>query len=462
VSAADMRTLIRGLAATPPAEVRRLHAEHINPVLIEALGLLGYGRDFTRGEGALLWDAEGREHLDFLAGYGSVPLGHNHPEVRAAVEEALGSGAPNFIQVAPQPLAAALAARLARLMPGDLGVSYFMSSGSEVVDGALKLARAATRRARFVSAQGGYHGTTFGALSVTGGAHGRAPFEPLLPGCALVPWGDVDAVAAQLRKRDVAAVILEPMQAEGGMNPPPPGYLGEVARLCRRYGTLFILDEIQTGLGRTGRMFACEHEGVEPDVLLLAKGLSGGLVPIGSYTTRKDVWARAYGTLERYDVHCATFSGAPLACAAALATLEILERDHLAAHAGALGVYLGERLRDVTRGHPLVRDVRGRGLLWGVELAAPGGGVSADLIGGWLSVGLMERQVVTQVAVHAPAVVRAEPALIVDRAAVDRFAEALRGALAQHSTGVLGSFAGAARRMVSQRVGSLLGRGGPR
>jgi putrescine aminotransferase len=453
----DTRLLIRELAASSPPEVRRLHADHINPVFVKALGLLGYGRDFVTAEGASLRDAEGLEYLDFLAGYGSVPLGHNHPEVRAAVEEALALGAPNFIQVAPQPLAAALAARLARLAPGDLGVSYFMSSGSEVVDGALKLARAATRRERFVSAADGYHGTTWGALSVTGGERSRAPFEPLLPGCKIVPWGEVDAIAAELRTRDVAAVILEPLQAEGGMNLPPPGYLADVARLCRKYGTLFILDEIQTGLGRTGRMFACEIDGVEPDVLLLAKGLSGGLVPIGAYTTRKDVWTRAYGTLDRYDAHCATFSGAPLACAAAIATLEIIERDRLASRAVELGGYLGERLREVTRGHSLVREVRGRGLLWGVELLAPGGGVSADLIGGWLSVGLIERRVVTQVAVHAPAVVRAEPPLIIDRVAVDRFAEALRGALAEHSTGVLSSFGGAAKRMVSQQVARLVG-----
>jgi putrescine aminotransferase len=204
-------------------------------------------------------------------------------------------------------------------------------------------------------------------------------------------------------------------------------------------------------------MFACEHDAVEPDVLLVAKGFSGGLVPVSAYVTRCDLWRKAYGTLERYDAHCATFTGGPLACAAALATLEVIERDRLAARAEELGAYLGEQLRRVAAPHPLVKEVRGRGLLWGIELAAPGGGVAADLVGGWLAVGLIDRRVVTQVAVHAPEVVRAEPPLTIDRADVDRFAEALAGALATHSTGVLASFAGAAKRMAQHKVAGLLG-----
>jgi len=451
------RELIKSALAMPPAEVKGLHAEHINPTLVDALGLLGYGRDLVRAEGARVWDESGQEYLDFLAGYGSVPLGHNHPEVIEAIQEALGSASPNFLQIAPQPLASALARRLARLTPGDLAMAYFMSSGSEAVDGALKLARAATSRGRFVSAERGYHGTTFGALSVTGGRRARAPFEPLLPGCAVVPWGDASAIERELKRRDVAAVILEPMQAEGGMRPPPRGYLPDVARLCKRYGTMLILDEIQTGLGRTGRMFASEDEGVEPDVMVVGKALSGGLMPIAAYVTRRDHWKRAYGTLERYDAHCSTYTGGSLACAAALATLEIIERDRLPARAATLGALLGERLRRAAMGHPLVREIRGRGLLWGIELRAPGGGVSADLIGGWASVGLIERNVVAQVAVHAPEVLRAEPPLIITEADIDRFVSALAGTLESHSAGVVASFAGALGRMVSTRVSSVFG-----
>jgi putrescine aminotransferase len=453
----EIRARLRAILQSDAEEIRRTHAEHINPTLIEALALLGYGRDFVRAQGVRLWDRQGREYLDLLAGYGSLPLGHNHPDVRAAIEEVLSAGIPNFLQVSPQPLAGALARRLSQAAPGDLRIAYLMSSGSEAVDGAMKLARAATHRPRFVAAERGFHGITLGALSVTGGKRHRAAFEPLLPGCVLVPFGDAGAVERELRKRDVAAVVLEPMQGEGGMRPAPSGYLPEVARLCRRYGTLLVLDEIQTGLGRTGRMFACEEHGVEPDVLLVAKGLSGGLVPVSAFLTRRPIWERAYGTLQRYDIHSATFTGGPLACAAAIATLEVIARDRLAEHAAQVGAHLGERLREVTAGHALLREVRGKGLLWGIELRAPGGGLTAELVGQWLAVGLIERQMVTQVCTQAAEVVRAEPPLLVTREDIDRFAEALRAVLATHSTGVLSSVVGSVGRVVAHRASGMLG-----
>jgi putrescine aminotransferase len=439
---------IAALAAMPAARARDLHADHLNPTFVEALGLLGFGRGFARAEGMSLYDERGAEVLDFLAGYGAVPLGHNHPDVRAAVAAALAAGLPSFVPVAPQPLAAAAAARLGQLAPGGLSMVSFASGGAEAVEGALKLARAVTGRARFVSAEGSFHGASLGALSVTGDRRYRAPFEPLLPGCARVPWGDAAAVERELRRRDVAAVILEPLQAEGGIRLPPAGYLGDVARLCRRYGTLFVADEIQTGLGRTGRLFAVEHDGVEPDVVVLAKGLSGGLVPVAATLTRRDLWRRAYGSLERHDIHCSTFAGGPLAAAAALATLEVIERDGLVARARDLGAVLGQRLRAVTAGHPLCAEVRGRGLLWGIELAAPGGALGAELAGQWLAVGLLERGVLTQTCGGAPGVVRAEPPLVVERAHVDRFVTALRLTLAEHAPGAVSSLARAAGRLL--------------
>lgn len=455
----SIRERIRAILAAPPAEARRGHQDHINPTLVEALALLGYGRDFVRARGFHLWDDKGEEYLDFLAGYGSVPLGHNHPEVIDAIDEALRSSSPNFLQIAPQPLASALAARLARLAPGDLSMAYLMSSGSEAVEGAMKLARAVTRRERFVSAARGYHGTTIGALSITGGKRSRAPFEPLLPGCAIVPFGDVDAIEAELRQRDVAAVVLEPMQAEGGMRPPPPDYLRDVARLAKRYGSMFILDEIQTGLGRTGTMFACEQEGVEPDVIVVGKALSGGLVPASAYVTRRALWERAYGSLDRYDAHCSTFTGGSLACAAALATLEIIERDRLPSRAASLGERLGEKLRASVGKHPLVREIRGRGLLYGIELRAPKAAVAADLIGGWATVGLIERGIVAQVAAHASEVIRAEPPLTVGEPEIDQFVAALEDTLATHSTGVFSSAFGAVRRIVKGRIDGMRGGG---
>ena len=452
----DGRGRIRAALATPPGEVRRVWTEHVNPVFVRALELFGFGRDFVRAEGSSLWDAEGREYVDFLAGYGACSLGHNHPAVRAALEEVLSRPLPHFLLVSPQPLAAELARRLAALAPGDLDVCWLGSTGSEAVEGALKLARAATRRPRFVSAANSYHGTTLGALSVSGSTRHRAGFEPLLGGCAIVPWGEVEPIERELRRRDVAAVILEPLQGEGGIRLAPSGYLREVSSLCRRYGALLVLDEVQTGLGRCGALFACQAEGVEPDALLLGKGLSGGMAPVSALLTRRRIWERAYGTLDRYDLHCSTFSGGPLACAAALATLDVLEHERLPQRAAELGRELGARLGAVTRDKPIVREVRGRGLLWGIELAAPTAGVTADLLGQWLVVGLLERGVLTQVCAETPQVVRVQPALNVGAEAVARFGDALEATLADHAAGVAGSIAKAAGRAVQSTIARAL------
>lgn len=439
-------------------EVCELTTAHINGKFVEALSLFDYLRNFRRASGMHLWDEHGRQYIDMLACYGAAPLGHNHPEVRAAISEALDSELPHFILVAPEVLPSVLAKRIAALMPGDLSVSFFASSGSEAVDGALKLARAATRRSRFVYADGAYHGSTFGALSVTGDRGHRRSFEPLLADATAVPWGNPGAIEAELRKRDVAAVILEPMQGEGGINLPPPGYLSRVAAACRRYGALFIADEVQTGLGRMGAMFACEQENVVPDIMVLAKALSGGLVPISAYTTRPEVWERAYGTLANHELHCTTYRGGPLACAAALTTLDVIEREGLPARAAELGRYLGERLRGVAGSHRLVREVRGRGLLWGIELQTAKHGITADFVAQWLVVGLLERGIVTQVGSLAPNVVRIEPPLIAEREHIDAMIDALGDTLENHSTGKLPSLAKATGRLLGNKLDQLRGR----
>jgi putrescine aminotransferase len=457
LSAEAGAALVRGHLAAPLAQVHARTTGHLNGKLVESLGLLGYLRDFVAADGVELTDARGRRYLDFLAGYGSIPLGHNHPGVAGAVKAAIDAGVPHFILMAPEALPAALAAKLAQLAPGDLSMVFLMSSGSEAVDGALKLARAVTRRPRFVAARRGYHGATFGAMAVTGDPRLEV-FEPL-GDRALVPWGDAAAIEQQLKKRDVAAVILEPIQAEGGVVLPPPGYLADVARLCERHGTLFILDEVQTGLGRTGTMFTCEREGVVPDVMVLAKGLSGGLVPISAYITRPALWRKAYGTLATCELHCTTYRGGPLACAAALATIEAIETGGLVAHADRLGRVLGDKLRAATAGHALVRDVRGRGLLWGLELATSKDGVVAELIAQWLVVGLLERGIVTQVTTLAPSVVRIEPSLVIEEAHLDRLAAAVADVLATHATGAIASLLGVGKRLLQQRIDAVLGRG---
>ncbi|MDY0165520.1 MAG: aminotransferase class III-fold pyridoxal phosphate-dependent enzyme [Thermoguttaceae bacterium] len=346
---------------------RRLFARHINPVLESLSGKSGFLKTFVRGEGAYLWDADGKRYLDFVAGFGSLNLGHNHPVVVEALTHALREHAPGFVQAAVNPFQAALAEQLATIAPPGLEMVFFANSGAEAVEAALKLARCATGRQGLLYCERSYHGKTLGALSVTGNAAYRTPFLPLLDRCDAVPYGDLECLERALRDRRYAAFMVEPVQAEGGMIVPAPGYLPEVQRLCRRYGTLLVADEVQTGLGRTGTMFAVERESVAPDVMTLAKSLSGGLVPIGAMLARRDWWLRAYGHVDTFALHTSTFGGGSLACAAGLAALRVLHDDRLPDRAVRLGQRLLSGLRGIVDKYDMVREVRGQGLLIGLE-----------------------------------------------------------------------------------------------
>lgn len=314
--------------------------------------------------GAIVRDVAGREWLDLLAGMGVANVGHAHPDVVAAVR----TQAERYLHVmvygefvqAPQ---VQLAARLASLLPPSLSVTYFTSSGAEAIDGALKTARKHTRRRRFVAFHGGFHGDTWGALSVGGNAVYRTPFEPLLPDVTLLPFDDVGAV--QRIRDDVAAVVVEPVQAEGGVRIPSDAFLPALRRRCTEVGALLIFDEVVTAFGRTGRLFGHEHWGVVPDLLVLAKALGGGL-PLGAFVGHPDIMA----TL-RHDpplAHVTTFGGHPVSCAAGLAALEVLLRDGLADRSATLGARLLGELRALV-GRGGLAKVRGLGMLLGLEFA---------------------------------------------------------------------------------------------
>ncbi len=337
------------------------YARHINPVLIGVGGPSGLTRTFVRGEGAELFDESGRAYLDFVAGFGSLNLGHNHPEVAAAVASALRQQAPGFSPASVNPLAAALAEQLVAITPRGLEMVFFTNSGAESVEAALKLARAATGRSGLLSCLGSFHGKTFGALSVTGNRTYQGPFAPLVPDCQAIPYGDAKALELALATRRHAAFVVEPIQGEGGMITPPPGYLAEAHRLCRQAGTLFIADEVQTGLGRTGPLFAVERDGIEPDILALAKSLGGGLMPLGAMIARRDVWMKAYGSYQTFALHSSTFSGGSLACAAGLATLRVLRESPVLVDAARRGTQLRQGLEAIARSCPIIREVRGRG-----------------------------------------------------------------------------------------------------
>jgi acetylornithine/succinyldiaminopimelate/putrescine aminotransferase/predicted amino acid dehydrogenase len=345
------------------------YSQFINPVLAGLGKQSGLVKTFVRGQGSELFDADGRAYLDFVAGFGALNLGHNHPAVVRALQDALVQQAPGFAPAAINPLAATLATRLIALAPAGLEMVFFCNSGAEAVEAALKLARAASGRSGLLYCERSFHGKSLGALSVTGNPAYQRPFGPLVPDCQAVPFGDEEALERALATRRFAAFIVEPIQAEGGMNVPPAGYLRAVQVLCRKTATLLIADEVQTGLGRTGAMFAVEHDHLEPDLMTLAKSLSGGLVPIGAMLARRDLWHKAYGDAQTFALHSSTFGGGSLACAAALATLDVLAAENLPSQAAARGCELRAGLDALAARFPVLRAVRGQGLLLGVEFA---------------------------------------------------------------------------------------------
>ena len=345
----------------------RLYARYLNPVVMAMNGKSGLLKTFVRGEGAYLFDAEGKKYLDFVAGFGSLNLGHNHPAVAEAITAAIRDQAPGFTPTAVNPYASALAERLICQAPTGLEMTFFTNSGTESVEAAIKLARAATGRTGLLSCDGSFHGKTMGSLSLTGNPAYQKPFRPLLGDCQAIPYGDFDALERTLAPRHFAAFIVEPIQGEGGMRVPPAGYLREVQSICRSTETLLIVDEVQTGMARTGRLFAVDHDDVHPDILTLAKSLGGGMMPIGAMLARRDLWMKAYGSVANCTLHTSTFGGGSLACAAALAALDTIEKERIAENAAARGEQLMQGLNDLCRRYRCLRQVRGRGLLIGLE-----------------------------------------------------------------------------------------------
>lgn len=374
----------------------------------------------VRDQGVYTFDNHGKRYLDCLGGFGIFNVGHRHPRVIAAVKAQLDQVCLHSQELL-NPWAAHLASQLASLAPGDLQYMFFCNSGTEAVEGAIKLARLATGKTEIVSTKNSYHGVSMGALSATGREVFRKPFEPLLNGFKHVPFGDIKALEDAINK-DTAAVILEPIQGEGGINVPPVGYLRKVRQLTKKKGVLLILDEVQTGLGRTGRMFACEHEGVVPDIMCLAKALGGGVMPIGCFMATKKIWK----VLEpNPSIHNSTFGGNPLACTAASATLEVLVDEHLPARAAVMGNYFMRKLDVLKEKFPqYIYDVRGRGLLIGLEFQAKDvrESVQAELF---------YRGVLVAGTMNANRTIRIEPPLIITESQINFMVDTLEGILAE-------------------------------
>jgi len=414
----------------------QLHEDHLNGQMVKVLRTIGYDRHYTRAVGPYLFDDQGLKYLDLLSGFGTFALGRNHPTVRKALREVLESEMPNLVQLDVSPLSGLLAEALLETAPDGLEKVFFANSGTEAVEGAIKFARGATGRPGIVYLDHGFHGLTMGSLSLNGEQVFKEGFGPLLPECRSVPMGDLEALEAVLRRRDVAAFMVEPIQGKG-VNLPPDGYLREAARLCRKYGTIFVADEIQCGLGRTGRMWAVEHWGVEPDMLLTAKALSGGHIPVGAILSRRWIFDRIFDRMDRAVVHGSTFGKNNLAMAAGLATLQALREERLVENAAERGDQLLTQLRPFVERYEFVKDVRGKGLMIAIEFGSP---QSLKLRAAWgllskASTGLFcqmiliplfkEHHILAQVAGHDVPVIKLLPPLVVSKEDCDWVVDAL-------------------------------------
>jgi len=431
---------VSDLVSSRGGESSALWASTINPQFVRVLRTIGFDRHWVRGEGAYLWDERGNRFLDLIGGFGMFNVGRSNPRVRAALIEALELDLPGSVQLGTSPLPPLLAEELIRRTPGRLERVLFTSSGTEAVEAALKLGRAATRRGRVLSADHGFHGLTLGSLSANGNPEFSARFGPLLPEFGHVPFGDLETLERELRREDVAVFVVEPIQGKG-VNLPPPGYLEGAQALCRRYGTLLCIDEVQTGFGRTGRLFAFEHWGLEPDLVTVAKSLSGGYVPVGALLMSKAVHERVFDSMEHAFSHGSTFAPNELAMAAGLATLHELDDAELLSGAAVRGERLLELTLPLVERYQVVREVRGVGLMWAIEFGEPVTGrrpyrlverIQPGLFAQFIVVPLFrDHRILSQVAGHRVSIVKALPPLTVSEDDLSWFAHGLDETIAK-------------------------------
>jgi ornithine--oxo-acid transaminase len=401
-----------------------LHSRRLNEQMVRVLRTIGYDVGFCKGTGQYLFDRKGDRYLDMLSGFGVFAVGRNHPAIRAALKSVLDADLPNLVQMDVSTLAGVLAQRLLALVP-HLDKVFFANSGAESVEAAMKFARAATGRSGIAYCSHAFHGLTYGALSLNGDEIFRRGFEPLIPDCVCVPFNDLAALDKVLSTRRIAAFVVEPIQGKGVILP-DEDYLRGVQDLCRRYETLFIADEIQTGIGRTGKFLAGEHWGIEPDIVLLAKALSGGHVPVGAVLMRKWIFDKVFDRMDRAVVHGSTFSKNDLAMAAGIATLEVIKAEGVTENAARVGERLVRELSAMQDRYELLKNVRGMGLMIGVEFGAPS---SLKLRASWsmleaASKGLFcqlitiplfkEHKVLTQVAGHGSHTIKLIPPLTIN------------------------------------------------
>ncbi len=445
----DVAELLR----TRHGENYALHEKHLNHQLARVLATIGFDRFFVRGEGAYLFDDEGRRYLDFLSGFGVYALGRSHPGIKSALHQAIDLDLPNMVQMDCALLPGLLAEQLLARCWSGINRVFFCNSGAESVESAIKFSRQATRRRRVLYADHAFHGLTTGALALNGGREFREGFGRLLPGCEPVPFGDIEALRKRLKKRDVAAFVVEPIQGKG-VYEAPAEYWREAQELCRRYRTLLVLDEVQTGLGRTGRFFCHDHWGLEPDIITVSKALSGGFVPVGAMLTTDRVWSATFSSLDRALKHSTTFGRNQLAMVAGLATLSAFEDERIVERAQATGEAFRAALAPLVERYEMFHEVRGKGLMIGLQFGAPKSKalrrrfnalehLRPAIFSQMMVVPLFHRhRILTQVAADNVNIVKLLPPLICGQEEVDYFVSALDDVLgaAHEDSGLLVEF----------------------
>ena len=420
-----------------------LHAEHVNPVFVKMLRTIGFDKSYVRGEGCYLWDADGNKYLDLLTGWGVFALGRNHPKVRAILQQVLSDDLPNLVRMECSTLSGLVAEKLTAKTGGDLSRVFFCNSGSEAIEAAIKFSRCMTGRQEIIYCDHAFHGLTTGSLALNGADHFRERFGEFAPGARKVPFNDIQALERELASKKAAAFILEPIQGKS-CEVVKDGYLAEVQRLCRGAGTLLVLDEVQSGVGRTGKWFCYQHwPDVEPDIVCASKALSGGYVPVGAVITRPKIMDCVFNSMERCVVHSNTFGQNDLAMAAALATLQVIEEEKLCENAAAMGEYAMTRLREIGKACPFVSDVRGKGLMFGIDFARPKDSfklrmawdmlhkLNFGVFGQMIIIPLLQKhRILTQVAGYHTEVIKFLPPMTITREDIDWFLAAMEDVLA--------------------------------
>jgi len=419
---------------------------YVNPQWVTLLNLLGMNVEYERCLGSELFTKDGRRILDFLSGYCVHNVGHNHPDIIQALKDEMDRCGPAMLQSHVPEIAGDLARRLCELASGDLEKVYFGSSGSEGVEAAIKFARATTGRAGIIYAKSSFHGLTVGALSLMNDAFWREGFGPLLPDTVGVPFGDLPELESALATRKHAAFIVEPLQAEAGIQVPTRAYLQKAQEACRRTGTLFVLDEVQTGMYRTGTFLAAHQFEVQADMVILAKALSGGLMPVCAVLMTDKIYHAVYSSLKRAIVHTSTFSENSLSMRAGIATLDVLQREELGPRALRLGEEFRNKLRQALADFDMVKEVRGMGLLSGIEFVPPKklafralyeafNKIHPAMFGQIVVMRMFrEKNILTQICGNNFMVLKAAPPLMVREDQLDEFVESIRDVMQMAQT----------------------------